>query len=194
MAQCVALTPGVETSGEGVLAVVEGMGVFKARALKILAEHGISDPRPGEWYPLQPYLDAFRVIAETIGPVTLCAIGRRTPECAIFPAAIDSVEKALAAIDTAYHMNHRLAGRVMHNPRTGKITEGIGHYRYARLGERKVRMTCDNPYPCDLDRGIIEALAMRYKPADSLFVTVTHDDSAPCRKRGGESCTYYVEW
>lgn len=55
-------------------------------------------------------------------------------------------------------------------------------------------MTCDNPYPCDFDHGIISAMARRFQPKDSLVVHVEHMDSEPCRKQGADSCSYLVEW
>jgi len=194
MAQFIAFAEGVEVNGETVFAVVDGMGVFRAKALEILARNGISEPMPGRWYSQQAWLDSFRVISETIGMVTLYAIGKKIPENARFPRDLDTIEKALAGIDVAYHMNHRLDGKVLFDPRTREMREGIGHYGYEKLANAKVRMTCNNPYPCDFDRGIIEAMAQRFRPIGCLFVSVRHDDLAPCRKKGDDSCTYYVEW
>jgi hypothetical protein len=72
---------------------------------------------------------------------------------------------------------------------TGAMLEGIGHYGYAP-GEREIISVCNTPYPCDLDRGILTAMARAYEPN----CRVAHDDSRPCRKRGADSCTYVVTW
>ena len=194
MAQFKSLVPDVEVNGETVFSVIDGMGVFRTMAVQILTRNGIDDPKAGQWYSQQAWLDAFRVISETIGAVTLHAIGRKIPENAQFPTNIDSVESALQSIDIAYHMNHRLQGKVMYDRHTKKMTEGIGHYYYEKLGENKAQMVCDNPYPCDFDQGIIEAMARRFKPSGSLFVSVQHDDRVRCRKKGGDRCTYLIEW
>jgi len=179
MAQFKAFSPTVQVNGETVLSVVEGLGAFKPTALQILADNGIKDPQPGQWYSQQAWLDAFKTISEKLGQVTLYSIGLKIPETAKFPPAIDSIEKALASIDVAYHMNHRMGE--------------IGNYKYEATGEKSARMVCTNPYPCDFDRGIIEAVAKRFRPKGAL-VRVKHDDSAPCRKQGAESCTYLIEW
>lgn len=194
MTQFVAMAPDVEVNGETVLAVVDGMGLFKKKAIDILQNHGIARPTPGRWYSQQLWLDSFREISDTIGPMTLFAIGNKIPRNARFPHDIDTIEKALRSIDIAYHMNHRVAGKTLFDPVTGKTGEGIGHYDYEPTGPCKATMVCPNPYPCDFDRGIIDAMAQRFKPARCLFVNVKHDDAAPCRKKGAESCTYYVEW
>ncbi|MCB1172769.1 MAG: hypothetical protein KDK39_04350 [Leptospiraceae bacterium] len=193
MAQYQAFTEGVEVNGETVLSVVEGLGAFKGRALTFLADNGIENPVPGQWYSQQAWLNAFKAIAESTGEFTLYNIGRKIPENAQFPPEIDSIEKALQAIDVAYHMNHRLHQQVMFDPTNGRMIEGIGHYYYEPQKERKVIMRCENPYPSEFDRGIIEAMANRFKPAGS-FVMVHLDRSQPMRKSGGESCSFVVSW
>ena len=73
---------------------------------------------------------------------------------------------------------------------TGRKSTGIGNYASTEAGPRKVTLVCDNPYPCDFDRGIITAVAQRFERA----ARVTHDDHAACRKTGASSCTYHVTW
>ena len=179
MAQFQAFSPNVMVTGHSVLSVVNGMGTFKQTALQILGRHGIQTPQPNEWYSQQAWLDAFREINQSIGAATLCQIGRSIPASAKFPPGIDTIEKALASIDAAYHMNHR-GGE-------------IGHLAFSKSGDRTGTFTCKNPYPCDFDRGIIEAMAARFKPAGAI-VKVQHDPAKPCRKTGGDSCTYLVSW
>ena len=180
MAQFKAFANNVEVNGETVLSIVDGMGAFKARALKILEENGITNPTPGKWYSQQSWLNAFKTIAETIENNTLLSIGLKIPENAKFPPGIDSIENALSIIDVAYHMNHRGGN--------------IGKYEFVKTGDKSGKMVCKNPYPCDFDRGIIESMCKRFKPKTSIITTVQHDNSAPCRKNGAESCTYNINW
>lgn len=194
MAQFIAFIPNVEVNGQTIISVIDGMGEFKGLALTILAENGIPDPRPGEWYPQQWWLNAFKYIAEKLGPFTLRNIGTKIPENADWPPEINTIEAALASIDIAYHMNHRLNGEVLYNPQTKTMNEGIGHYEFEKIDERQVRMICENPYPCDFDKGIIEAVAKKFRPEDSITLSVVHDDSKPCRKKERRSCTYLVSW
>ncbi len=76
MAQFEAFAPGVEVNGQTVLSVVEGMGTMRTMALQILARNGIPDPKPGQWYSQQAWLDAFKAIAESVSPATLFQIGK----------------------------------------------------------------------------------------------------------------------
>jgi hypothetical protein len=196
MVQFRAMAPGVEVIGEGVLAMVNWTDVFRSTNLEILKKHGISNPRPGEWYPFQDFLDAYREIAETIGSRTLFVIGQKLPENAIFPPEINNFETAMASIDVAYHMNHRMNGVPMFDSATGKMLEGIGHYHFKKLAKetRRVVMICENPYACEFDRGIIDGMATRFKPSGTSFVEVAHDDGQPCRKKGADACTYNISW
>jgi hypothetical protein len=155
------------------------MGAFKSKALDILKKNGIDNPQPNLWYPQEAWLAAFREIQDTIGTSTLFQIGMKIPESAKFPPEINTIEKALGAIDVAYHMNHR-GGE-------------IGSYKFVPTGDRQAKMICRNPYPCDFDRGIIEAMVRRFKPANSVAM-VKHDNGQPCRKNGADSCTYLISW
>jgi hypothetical protein len=175
MAQFVAFQSGVEVNGETVLSVVNGSPI-KDMALAILGRHGINNPKPGEWYSQQAWLDSFREISEKIGDGTLKTIGLAIPQNAIFPPEINNTHAALASIDVAYHMNHRRGE--------------IGNYNYENTGEKSAKMVCRNPYPCPFDMGIIIAIARKF----SLGARVEHDAKQPCRKKGADSCTYNVMW
>jgi hypothetical protein len=197
MAQFKAYEAGVEVNGTTIMAVVSGMGTFRNLAMTYLRRRGldavVADDK--HWYSQQAWLDVFQALATEVGDSTLYSIGLKIPENAVFPQEIDSVEKALASIDVAYHMNHRnKQGQVLFDPVArpkSPMLEGIGHYGFEKIeGQSRARMVCANPYPCAFDRGIIAAMAARF----ARLPEVLHDDSKPCRKQGGESCTYLVSW
>jgi len=179
VAQFQAYSPSVLVNGQTVLAVVAGMGAFKSMAETLLEKQGIKNPTAAGWYPQQAWLNAFRDIAQGVGAKTLYQIGFSIPKSAKFPPGIGSIEQALESLDAAYHMNHR-GGE-------------IGHYLYAQAGKNQGAITCRNPYPCDFDRGLIEAMVARFKPAGS-FPKVTHDAAKGCRAKQGDSCTYVISW
>ena len=180
MAQFLAFSPDVMVNGETVLAVVNGMGVFKEISLKILAENGIDNPKPGEWYSQQSWLNTFKTISEQIGQVTLHNIGKAIPENAEWPPQIDTIEKALESIDITYHNNHK----------NGEI----GNYSYIQIDDRSAKIICNNPYPCMFDKGIIESLVKKFRVPGSRMINVKHDENGSCRTQGGDSCTYIIKW
>lgn len=178
MTQFVAMNNGVEVNGETVLSVVNGMELFRNNAYVILRKNGIDDPQTGKWYKQQDWLNAFKEISAKVGESTLNNIGKKIPESAKWPPQVDDVEKALASIDVAYHMNHR----------NGEI----GHYHFVKTGDRSAKLTCDNPYPCAFDKGLIQAVAKKFAPKDAM-VRIEHNTGA-CRNKGGQSCMYSVTW
>ncbi len=181
MAEFKAYAHGIQVNGQTVLAIVDGMGAFKDRAYKILENNGIVNPMPEKWYDQQAWLDAFKEISTSLGDSTLFMIGKKIPENAKFPPDIDSLGKALSAIDMAYHANHKGGN--------------IGNYKMVRTSDNLVQMVCNNPYPCAFDLGLITAFVGKFKPkGSSRFANVKHDDSVPCRKNGADSCTYAITW
>jgi hypothetical protein len=185
MAEFKAFAPRVEVLGEVLNAFIGGfpsevLGIGKM----VLERHGIKDPHPGDFYPLQSLLDSMKDVSDKYSGQMLFRIGFQIAGNAKLPPGIDSIEKALELIDTAYHMNHR-GGE-------------IGHYLYTSTGFdgllNRGKMLCHNPYPCFFDLGVIEGFAKRFKPADCRDVLVRHDESQPCRRQGGDSCTYIVSW
>jgi len=197
--QFVSFEPGIEVNGQTVYAIFDGFATFKTIAADILTGEGIGTTTseagftldPAAWYSQDNWLRAFQRVAEKLGDAILFSIGKKIPENAIFPPWVIDIDSAIRSIDFAYHLNHRKGGTVMFNPETGAMLEGIGHYGYERVeGKNEIVSVCGNPYPCHFDRGIITTMAQRFQPA----ARVRHDDTKPCRNKGGESCTYIVVW
>jgi hypothetical protein len=169
-----------EVKGQSIMAMVAAMSITRNRALKILADQGITPLENERWYPMDKFLEAIRTLQKEIGPNTTKAVGRKIPENAMFPPNIRTLEDAFRSIDMAYRMNHRGSG-------------SIGGYHYTRVGDRSAQMLCDNPYPCPLDEGLLEAIGERFRPVDSLWVRVEHQPG-DCRKNGATACTFNLSW
>jgi hypothetical protein len=193
------LEPGIEVSGDCLGSMVDGFKKYPSVAAKYLTKHGLLKTVAGKtgevdrsaWYPLESWLAAYEGIAKEVGPNSLYACGRSIPENAVFPPFVTDIYSGIASIEIAYHMNHRKNGTVMFNPETGQKLEGIGHYQSQPVeGERRIVCVCENPYPCDFDRGIVAAMANRFEAS----ARTVHDNGAPCRKKGAESCTYAILW
>lgn len=178
MSQFMAFNPYVEVSGAAILSIVKAMG---ERSLRTLAKHGLTDIDPDCWYPQQAWLDAFYELAQGdfSASLDLVSIGMRIPEVAVWPSGIKTIQDALFSIDEAYQAAHR----------NGEI----GSYRVRLVGECEAEMVCENPYPCNFDYGIIYNTARLFLPPRSRLV-VMHDDKAPCRTKGDDSCTYHIKW
>jgi hypothetical protein len=188
--------PGIEVNGEAVGAVVDAFKQYPSVVQKYLLKHGLLSGKQGQidrsaWYPLDSWLEAYQAIAKEVGLNSLYTIGRKIPENITLPPHINDIRSSLSSMDIGYHLNHRKNGSPMFDPATGQTLEGIGHYRSTlSADESRGTIVCENPYPCELDRGIVTGFATRFEPT----ARVTHDNTAPCRKKGANSCTYVVSW
>lgn len=193
MAQFEAFNKKAEVNGKAVLSIAYGLGAMQSVGFSILAEHGIINPEMNSWYPQQKWLNAFRHIAEKVGTGSLYKIGLAIPDHAEFPSDIDGIHAALQSIDIAYHLNHRIDDKSLYDEGTGQMSEGIGHYHYKKINDKKAEIICDNPYPCDLDRGIIFSMARKFGPKGAK-IKIEHDEKTICRKKGDNECLYIVTW
>ena len=188
---------GVEVSGGALLGFIDGMGVFKDTAHKMLTTAGISLPTGDGWYPLEALLLILNTLAEQGGVNVLRRIGASLIEKAQWPKEIDSLSKALRSVDVSYHMNHRRHGKVLFDAVSGQVIEGMmGHNAVIPPtgDEHRAFYVCNTFYPCELDFGIASTFTRKFKPLDcSHYARVVHD-TCGCRSRGDESCTYVIEW
>ena len=194
MVQFKAIVKGVEVNKQTVLAFVNSMEQGKENRAKVLLDHNIDLKSTQEWFLQQDWLDAFKFISESLGEMNLFLIGKAIINNAQFPP-IDDLEDAFNSLDIAYHMNHRLDGKVMYDATTNKISEGIGHYNLTKFDaeKRTAEIVCNNPYPSKFDEGIITQLTRMFKPSRTReFVKL--DTSKETRIRGADSCTYLIEW
>jgi len=189
---------GVEVNGPTVNSIVDGLGVFTNLSRRYLSREQIGQVVNRRlvldmqgWYSQAAWLRAFENIAKQVGDKVLFNIGLSIPRNASFPPWVVDIERAIRAIDVAYHINHRKGGRPLFDVDSGVMREGIGHYGYRRIsGENRIISESRNPYPCAFDWGLITAMARKFEPQ----VQVVHDDTKECRKNGADSCTYIITW
>lgn len=181
-----------EVNGRSILSFVKGMPDNEDIAFSILADNGITDIEDDKWYSQQAWLKSFKEIAEKIGSKTLRCIGSKIIESAKFPCCINSVGSALASLDQAYHMNHRINGKVLFDHETGTMLEGIGHYKFKKLGENEFRIICENPYPCDFDKGVIKGTVEKFLLPNQK-AEYYKDSKSGCRKKSSSKCTFHIK-
>ena len=170
----------VEIIGDCILGFVDVMGVFKKRVFAILAENGIHDPKPGHWYSQKSFLNALQTITELAGHnITTNVVQRITTDTKI-PPDINSFEKMLSRLNELYWTNHR-----------GDDTE---YYIFDKIGEKSGKMISAGPYSCEFDLALVTGWCKKFKPENSSIISIKHEESAPCRKKGGDCCTYLIDW
>lgn len=160
---------------------LSSFGAYRSRGEQVVMRHlGIDklDMGPGNRYSLAKFVAAMRELQDQFGPSFMRKMGTLILSTAVFPPELDSVEKLLASVGQAYLMNHDSGG------------VDIGHYRWVATGPRRGTMTCDNPYACATDMGLMESILARFALTGG---SVSHAEG-PCRHHGGDACSYHVEW
>ena len=90
---------------------------------------------------------------------------------------MDTLDRALRVLEVAYQVNHR-----------GK---GLGGYYCTFERPEHAEVVCENPYPCDMDWGILERLAEQYGGSGAM---VSHRPGADCRRLGAKACVFDLRW
>ncbi|WNG29329.1 hypothetical protein F0U62_39055 [Cystobacter fuscus] len=170
----------VEAQGHLVNALIDSGEAVRPEVKRIMAAHGFTATTIQPWYPLPDFLRCLEDIQTHVGRFSLRAIGQQLPRYTVFPPHITSFETALILVDEAYRMNHRGPGN-------------IGGYHHEPVDGHAARMRCDNPYPCEFDQGLLEALHMRFAHPGSLRLRITHGPGG-CRALGDAACTYHLKW
>lgn len=181
--------PGINATGKTLDMLIEAVGSFSVLRETMLEVLGVPEVDVEMWFPQERVLRTYQKVESLLGGRGLERCGRLIAAKVALPPGISDAHTVLEKLDTTFHLNHRRDGVVMFDLATGEMLEGIGHYHYQRVGEREVVMTCDNPYPCRFDLGLVHGFAARFTPT----VSVAHEPGA-CRIRGDTQCVYRATW
>lgn len=154
-------------SGQIVIAVAESLGNHKDIGLAILANHGIKNPTPESWYPQRAWLESLQEIKNDIGPGTLLVIGKKIPEKLTNLAYLfedETIDRALSHINILYHLTHKKGNQILYDETNETFLDAAGSIKYERIAPNKVRLACLNPYPAEINKGIIIKIARMYDP------------------------------
>ncbi len=176
---------GVEVLGLTIMGFINAFPSFaREQGMKILERHGIKDVNLHEWYPKQPVLDVLHEIQDTLGDAFLARMGEYLAGTVELPSDWKTLDVILPGINAGYQMQHRGG-----DP---------GHYTFGGMestfGLTRAKVICSCHDGCSFSRGIVEGLAKRFRPEGTLDVLVRHDDTAPCMKKGADSCTFVITW
>jgi hypothetical protein len=184
---------GVEISREIIHAIVDAFGEFRGEAWKVIERLGLDRIRDNDaegWVTQEKWFELFNAVIENVGATMMFSIGQLVPSYARGWPQAETIDELLGSLDIAYHSNHRRYGEVLYDAATGELKGGIGNYRFERVpGENRATVICDNPYPCELDLGILTTLSRRFEAKARV-------DHAPlgCRTIGAHACTYVIAW
>jgi hypothetical protein len=165
---------GVEVLGSSINSTINSFPGNKSEIKRIFARHGLDNPTDDKWYPNKANLAALSTVYKKFGPSMLQKIGDDKPKNTVWPPNIETATDAVMSINKAYQRNHR----------NGEA----GGYHAEQLNNGRIKLICDNPYPCPFDQGLIEGAAFEF----AIKTAIINEVGDECREEGGEQCTYEV--
>lgn len=170
-----------EVKGQMITTFINAMGPIKTLALDALSEKGSSQITEEEWYPLQNFLYALKMVEYKFGPNTLYVTGQKIPGFIDFPEDVKSIDDAIAKLNELFQSYHR------------GNEEEMG-FSYNKLSRNAANIECRRTYGTQFDRGLITGLGSRYKPKRSKGISVELDKTKPNRQKGNDSHTFTLKW
>lgn len=150
----------------------------------LLSKYGIDNPSPGQWYPLQAYLNAMKDVHDKLSDQVLLITGKKMGETTRLEGEFDHVDYFVKHLDEYYTSNHRGdAGHYLCKDETGNSSMNAVH------------VTSTTPYACSYERGFLEGVAEHFKHQPGVTdVILKRLENEPCKQKGAESCSYMLEW
>jgi len=141
--------------------------------IEILEEHGIDAKLlDKEWISIQEWIDSYREIASRLGPSEMNKVGKKIAEGYSIQND-ESMVTALERLQEKYDKFHQ-----------GKV----GKFEILGLGTNLTQVTCNSPYSCKFETGMILAVARKI----SKDAKIKHVPSS-CRELGHGQCVYLVK-
>ncbi len=163
-----------EYAGAALHSFLRGLKQAPQIITTILRKHGITEIDPNAWYDLETARSIYASVGKQVGSFSLTAVGSEMINTAKFPPAINDVTSALQSIQAAYLMSAR-------GTNLGEITCDVKH-------DRRAVLVFSTPFPCALDKGIIQGCVKRFGGLPMI------EHGIGCRDEGATSCTYTVNW
>jgi hypothetical protein len=178
----------VKVAGAVIMAFAAGFpNGQRPHLMEILEESGIDldTLRPDSFYSYKNYLDALKLIRERLGGPIISKIADATLQTIPLPPNWTEIQVFLENIDAGYQS--QFAGQ---GDRGGYEYQGVEKQN----GLHRARLVAKHPLPCEYERGTLEGLAKRFPAKGGEEILIRHDDDAPCKKKGGASCSWIITW
>ena len=156
--------------------------------MPIFQKHGMDEPVLGEWYPLQPVLDALKELSTTSGASTnLIAVGVKLAEYGVEPEDIIQAPLPIVLEFWQAHMDQN----IVHKD-TG--VGGAGTIVTEKVNDTFYKITHNNLFPDDLCYGLAYGFARSRLPLGTNFKIWYEDYSNRIDNGDAEETVICVQW
>lgn len=178
--------PDMVINGETLRAYVDN--VQSEIIMPIFDKYGMADPVAGEWYPLQPVLDALKEISTASGASTnLIAVGVKIAQYGVEP---EDVIQAPLPIVLQYWQAHMDQNIVNKNTGLG----GAGIIRTEKVNDKFYKTYQNNLFPDDLCYGLAYGFARSRLPLGTNFKIWYEDYNNRIDNGDAEETVICIQW
>ncbi len=170
-------TPDAELKGYSFLSLIQNIN--REQVEDIFKHFGYEEDQidPEGWYPVKDYCDILKTIEEELDSGSITGIGMAIMETASFPPEIESIQDILGAFEAVYNHDHR------------NITPDEG-WRAEFPQEKEALVRAINPYPLNLNYGLVWGCVRRYCPKGHGFVVEVVEEL----EDNGQHDKFHVAW
>lgn len=175
----------INVCGNASMALLKGFPDYMCDvAYTLLNMNGIHDLKPGISIKVTKIISLLDEIAKKFGDITLYEIGKAIPSCAILPDNIRDLKDAFQKIDMAFKMNHFDADICQST---------LMEYN---AGSRSAKLQITNPYPFEINRGIIAGISRKFEPKNAQKLPEVHfvEKSQIIFSENAKQCQIDVSW
>jgi hypothetical protein len=183
-------TDKIEVRGKAIASIYNAMGVFRPIFKAVLEKYRININEEEIWIPLDALLDQIEHVKNRLGESALEKMGRVIGKNLAVPEGMKTLDDAFEKINIVYHLNHRINGRIMYDSALGVMAGKIGSFSANRMGSNDCEIESKSPYPCALNKGIIEGYVKRFCRDKEYFVKII--DKEMNEEGYVEKCTFMV--
>lgn len=181
MIRYLSFEPNVELTGRTVLAFITN--IMHEDMAAILKKHDLDQIDPDSWYPLQHVLDILSELAN--GPNStsnFVSIGMAAANLGIqgLPPAVQQLPLAefFNQYEKIYQTRHRGGD--------------AGYMRVEQPDARHIIIRAHNPYPDDINYGVIYGYTRHFLGLAGKGFTLKYDDNTPRRDQGGDETIMHI--
>jgi hypothetical protein len=154
----------------------------------LFKKHGMADPVPGEWYPLQPVLDFLKELSTSSGSsANLVAVGVKLAEFGVEPEDIIAAPLPVVLEHWQDHMDKNIIDK-----NTGE--GGAGMIKTEKVDDKFYKIAHNNLFPDDLCYGLAYGFCRSRLPLGTNFKVWYEDYNNRIDNGDAEETVICIQW
>lgn len=153
-------------SSESMLSIYKGLPEdMQEIANTFLHKRSILSLKEGKWHNMHSFIEVLKEIENFYGPATLYEVGKKVIESSIKDGQAKDLEEAFENCENNYLINHK----------NSQCRLNIIEFKTRK---RRIVLTLNNPYPFEMNRGMLASICRKHPPKKNCIADVTIDSNS----------------